>query len=266
MTRAGGRWRRSRVAGALFSIMVLGLTGCGHSSPFATGSPCHAAVGNATYGLDTDQAANATTIAAVGVGLGLPDHAVTIALAAALQESKLVNLPYGDLDSLGLFQQRPSQGWGTPAQILTPRYAATVFYQHLELVAGWQTLPVTDAAQDVQNSGVPDAYSKWESEARGLAQALTGELPAAFACHIPAKPKNPAPTSVIADGVSGDLGAPAIGVALPAARGWQVAGWLIGHAAQYGVTAVTVNGQRWSAHSGQWSDFPPVSNVVAVTV
>src|SRR5882757_7057159 len=81
---------------------------------------CNVSAGTTTYTVDVEQAANATTIAAVGKRLGLPDHAVTIALAAALQESKLRNLDYGDRDSLGLFQQRPSQGWGAPTEILTP--------------------------------------------------------------------------------------------------------------------------------------------------
>src|ERR1700761_5613307 len=265
MTRSGGRRRVAWVAAALFPVLASGLAGCGHGSLFASGSPCQAAAGPSTFGLDTDQAANATTIAAVGIRLGLPDHAVTVALAAALQESKLINLPYGDLDSLGLFQQRPSQGWGTPAEIMTPRYAAAVFYQHLEQVPGWQDLSVTDAAQDVQHSAEPDAYGRWESEARVLAEALTGELPAAFACRLPGQPSNPASTSAIASGLTDDLGAPAIGVALPADRGWQVAGWLIGHAAQYGVTTVTVNGQRWSAHSGKWTGHRPVSDEVTVT-
>ena len=81
---------------------------------------CQAGAGSVSYRLDLEQAANATTVAAVGKRLGLPDHAVTIALAAALQESKLRNLSHGDLDSLGIFQQRPSQGWGTASQVMVP--------------------------------------------------------------------------------------------------------------------------------------------------
>src|SRR5882672_11186466 len=135
---------------------------------------CRVSTGAETYTLDIDQAANSTTIAAVGKRLGLPNHAVTVALAAALQESRLRNLPYGDRDSLGLFQQRPSQGWGTPAQITDPAYAATQFYRALLKVSKWQTLPVTQAAQKVQRSGYPDAYAQWEPMATLLASALTG--------------------------------------------------------------------------------------------
>jgi hypothetical protein len=123
-------------------------------------------------GLSPSQVENATTIARVAVERGLPDHAVTVALATALQESGLENLNYGDRDSLGLFQQRPSQGWGTPAQVTDPRYAAGKFYDSLVQVPGWQWLPVTVAAQEVQRSAFPDAYAKWEGLATDLCKAL----------------------------------------------------------------------------------------------
>ena len=134
------------------------------------------------YTLTPTQAANAATIAAVGRRNGLPDHAVTVALATALQESKLINLPYGDRDSIGLFQQRPSQGWGTPQQLQDPVYAAQAFYERLVKVPGWQTAAVTTAAQAVQRSGAPYAYADWEPEARALARAFTGEAAAGFTC------------------------------------------------------------------------------------
>ncbi|MBV9291689.1 MAG: hypothetical protein JO222_04500, partial [Frankiales bacterium] len=108
---------------------------------------CRLGRGPAALLLSTDQAANASTIAAVARREALPDHAVTIAIATALQESKLQNLPFGDRDSVGLFQQRPSQGWGRRAQLLQPAFAAAAFYAHLRQVPGWQTLPVTVAAQ-----------------------------------------------------------------------------------------------------------------------
>ena len=85
---------------------------------------CRVDLDQSSYKLDLEQAQHATTIAAVGKRLGLPDHAVTVALAAAFQESNLHNLAHGDRDSLGLFQQRPSQGWGTPSQVMDPNYAA----------------------------------------------------------------------------------------------------------------------------------------------
>ena len=151
----------------------------------ATVTPqCTAQGAAGTFVLSPDQAANATTIAAVGKRLGLPDHAVSIALAAALQESRLHNLAGGDRDSIGLFQQRPSQGWGTPRQIADPVYAATAFYSHLAQVPDWASRSVTDAAQAVQRSAAPSAYADWENEARTLAAALTGEVAGAFSCRF----------------------------------------------------------------------------------
>nr|WP_328806689.1 C40 family peptidase [Streptacidiphilus fuscans] len=126
-------------------------------------------------GLDAPavQVPGAQVIVATGITLKVPARGQVVALATALQESGLRNLAYGDRDSLGLFQQRPSQGWGTPAQIMDPVYASTQFYEHLLKVPGWQDLPVTVAAQQVQQSGFPDAYAKWEPLATALQQALT---------------------------------------------------------------------------------------------
>ncbi len=112
----------------------------------------------------------------------MPNHAVTVALAAALQESKLRNVEHGDRDSIGLFQQRPSQGWGTAEQLTNPRFAASAFYRALSAVEGWETMSVTDAAQKVQVSAAPNAYEKWEAEARVLARILTGEVPNRIEC------------------------------------------------------------------------------------
>ena len=99
-----------------------------------------------------------------------------IAIATANQESSLYNLDYGDQDSLGLFQQRPSQGWGTPAEIMDPTYAATKFYEALVKVPDWQTVPLTQAAQAVQESGYPDAYAQWQTDAEYLVSTVSGAL------------------------------------------------------------------------------------------
>lgn len=124
------------------------------------------ATGSGLAGYQTDQLTNAATIVAVGKEMNVPEPGWVVAIAAALQESGLHNLDYGDRDSLGLFQQRPSQGWGTPAQIMNPAYAATQFYRHLLAVSGWQQMSVNDAAQTVQRSGFPDAYAPHEQAAR----------------------------------------------------------------------------------------------------
>ncbi|MGV9816138.1 C40 family peptidase [Streptomyces cellulosae] len=119
-----------------------------------------------------EQIPNAKTIQATGVAMNIPARGQIVALATALQESGLRNLTYGDRDSLGLFQQRPSQGWGTANEILDPVHASTKFYEALEKVSGWQSLSVTQAAQAVQRSGFPEAYAKWEPLATALQQAI----------------------------------------------------------------------------------------------
>ncbi|KND27861.1 hypothetical protein IQ64_44430 [Streptomyces stelliscabiei] len=136
-----------------------------------------------SYEFTPEQAANAATISAVGTSRKLPERAVTIALATALQESGLRNIAHGDRDSLGLFQQRPSMGWGTERQIQDPVYAAGEFYEHLVKVADYERLPLTVAAQKVQRSGYPEAYAKHEPDATLLAAALTGRSAASLTCE-----------------------------------------------------------------------------------
>ncbi len=230
------------------------------------GPPCHATSPAGSYGLSLEQALNATTIAAVGERLGLPDHAVTIALAAALQESELVNLAGGDRDSSGLFQQRPSQGWGTPAEIQTPRIAAQSFYTHLAEVDGWEAMSVTDAAQAVQHSAAPSAYADWEAEARVIASVLTGEVPAGFTCHLHLS-SSATPEAVhpdLSQATALELGTPNLDAPVSVARGWQVASWMVGHASVYGITVVTFDGQRWTPRSGAWRAVAPASLQVQI--
>ncbi len=154
------------------------------SVPFVAGEQCTVEVDGHRVVLDVGQAENAATIAAIGMRRGLPARAVSIALATAYQESDLENVDYGDRDSLGLFQQRPSQGWGSIEQVQDPVHATNAFYDALERVAGYEGLPITEAAQAVQRSGFPDAYSDHEQDARALASALTGNSPEAFACSL----------------------------------------------------------------------------------
>ena len=123
------------------------------------------------------QETHASTIISVGRSLGVSDYGIIIALATAMQESTMRNIDYGDLDSVGLFQQRPSSGWGSVSQLTNPTYAAKLFYggpsnpnkgktRGLLDISGWEKLTVTQAAQKVQISGHPDAYAKWEASAR----------------------------------------------------------------------------------------------------
>jgi hypothetical protein len=125
--------------------------------------------------LTVEQIANARAIAQVAWDRGLPERAVVIALATAMQESHLRNLDYGDRDSLGLFQQRPSQGWGTPEQVQDPVYAAGKFYDHLVQYPGWDTGDLTTVADGIQRSAHPLAYRKWETMAQELASAVSDD-------------------------------------------------------------------------------------------
>jgi len=188
----------------------------------ATGEVCLGTVTNpgaTPAGLSPEQARNAAVIVAVGQRMKVSVRGWVIAVATALQESDLINSGAAtDHDSLGLFQQRPSQGWGTPEQIMNPDYAASKFYEHLLRVPGWQTMPLTDAAQAVQRSAFPDAYQKHEARATEIVKAYTGgTLPACDPVAVSATGwTRPAPGPIVSgfrtperpehDGV--DIGAP----------------------------------------------------------
>ncbi len=121
---------------------------------------------------------HASTIVQVGEQMQVPPRGWVIAVATAMQESSLRNLGHlgarNDHDSQGLFQQRPSQGWGTVTQITTPSYAARKFYERLLAVKGWQSMELTQAAQRVQRSAYPRAYAKWEDDAADVVDAVSG--------------------------------------------------------------------------------------------
>lgn len=268
MTARRVRRRRCVAIVATAVVLVAGVValkaGRTHKAP--AGPPCWGTADNVNYALDLEQASTATTIAAIGKRMGLANHAVTIALAAALQESGLHNLNHGDRDSLGLFQQRPSQGWGTAAQIMNPRHATTAFYGRLTRVPGWQDLSVTEAAQRVQRSAAPDAYAEWEAEARVLARAMTGEVGTGLRCRF-ALPKPPLLNADLTTAASAELGSPTFGVDLTGARGWTVATWIVGHAQQYRVRKVAFAGQVWTPMSGRWiADPSPPSAAQTIMV
>jgi hypothetical protein len=148
-------------------------------------SGCTAEVDGLVVDLTLEQAENAALITAISIQRGLPARAASIALATAYQESKILNIEHGDRDSVGLFQQRPSQGWGTVQQILDPVRSINAFYDALVEVEGYEAMEITEAAQAVQRSAYPDAYADHEADARALASALTGNHRAAFWCDTP---------------------------------------------------------------------------------
>ncbi|MER7335585.1 MULTISPECIES: hypothetical protein [unclassified Micromonospora] len=215
--------------------------------------------------LDADQMANAATIAAIGIQRKMPERAVVVALATAYQESGLRNLAGGDRDSVGLFQQRPSQGWGTPEEIRDPRYAANRFYAALKKVRGWERMRVTDAAQKVQRSAFPEAYQKWADESEVLTRALLGHATGAVACTVSRDPamRGAAAATALTRGLSLDWGLAAAtaaadltGLTVPAAderRGWRYAHWLVSHAHDHGVKRVRFGGLEWTARDGTWN-------------
>jgi hypothetical protein len=210
--------------------------------------------------LDTVQMANAATISAVGVRRKMPERAIVVALATALQESKLENLEDGDRDSLGLFQQRPSQGWGTPEKIQDPRYAARKFYAALKKVKGWEDMRVTDAAQRVQRSAYPNAYEKWADEAAVLAKALTGRATGAVECTVTGEPvlRGAAAAAALTEGLKLDWGIKAVQdtelrvTASDPEKGWRYAHWLVAHAKTTGLERVRFADLEWTAPEGKW--------------
>ncbi|MDQ7904375.1 hypothetical protein RB614_43640 [Phytohabitans sp. ZYX-F-186] len=130
----------------------------------------HGVQGEQSYfALSGEQVDNAEAIIAATKKAGMDERAAVVAIATSLQESKLVNLGHlgdvNDHDSLGLFQQRPSSGWGSPEQITDPAYSTTAFLSGLKNVDGWRDMPLTDAAQAVQVSAFPFHYAQWESMA-----------------------------------------------------------------------------------------------------
>ncbi|MEU4141875.1 heavy metal transporter [Streptomyces parvulus] len=284
--RRGRLVRSGAAAMALFA--VAGYLAVQYVTGGAGAPGCKVVAGGAggtTYEFTPEQAVNAATITAVGTARRLPERAVTIALATALQESTLRNLDHGDRDSLGLFQQRPSQGWGTPDEIMDPAYSAGLFYDHLVEIPGYQDLELTDAAQRVQRSAFPYAYAKHEPDATLLAAALTGRSAATLTCDgRPGATREKGPDAVRAalvrdfgravfqpaaattDGTSAEpSAAPGDGgdgrtVTLPLAggagadggedphrRGWQLAHWAVANASSLHVERVSYAGRTWTA-------------------
>jgi hypothetical protein len=191
--RSHSRSRRVRLTRTIVVLVALGLVTAAVIYGVKSLSPHHAVadscqvVGETTgtiYAMDPEQLLNASIIADVAMRRDLPQQAVIIALATAQQESKLRNIDYGDADSIGLFQQRPSQGWGLKSQILDPVYASGKFFDALVKVRNWQSLTVAAAAQAVQRSAFPDAYTSWQPYGTALAAALTGTTLGQLTCRL----------------------------------------------------------------------------------
>ncbi|HUC58770.1 MAG TPA: hypothetical protein VMA95_15310 [Streptosporangiaceae bacterium] len=210
--------------------------------------------------LTAGQAGIAATIAAVADDRALPVRAVTIAYATALQESDLENLPYGDRDSVGVFQQRPSQGWGTRAELLDPVYATTKFFAALAEIPNYRHLPIYRAAQDVQRSADGYAYSQYSVQGAVMAAGFAGWQARSIYCWYGSgvgKRANLAATDKDLTTAFGALSIEHVGDPVTAVRvrthaaGWAVATWLVTHAGDYGIKTVRFSGYEWTAANGQ---------------
>lgn len=242
---------------------------------------CRATVGGHTATLDPEQAGNAALITAIAVRRGLPARAATIAIATAMQESKLYNLTSGDRDSLGLFQQRPSQGWGTRKQIMNPVHATNAFYDELVKIDGYETMVITEAAQRVQRSGYPEAYAEHEPDGRVLASALAGWSPHAFTCRLDDPERDAGRPRAVQREVSslyaGLVGASAVHgksvtiavhpTAVGRRDGWSAAQYLVAQADRLGIRSVAYAGRRWSTgKSDSWHHTGASARQIVVTL
>jgi hypothetical protein len=225
----------------------------------------------ATFSVDNGQASVAATMVSVVITRDLPERAAVLTLAAALQESKLRNLALGDgdRDSVGVLQQRPSQGWGTPAQLNDVHYATGKFLDALIKVPNWQTEPLADAVQAVQISADGSAYAQHEQLAQVLSDALTGVTPAGLSCKF-AKPSGSDTATAVSAALVADLPvkAPAVAgntITVPQAS-WTTAAWFVAHANQLGITTVSYAGQKWQPKKGWKADKSASATQVVATV
>jgi hypothetical protein len=264
----------SRARRGLFVVSVVVIVAVGGALGLralwnaATSSGLFSGCSVGSYSLTTDQAAIASTMVGVATRRNLPERASVLSLAAALQESKLQNLPInsGDRDSVGVLQQRPSQGWGTAAQLNDVHYATGAFLDALVKLSGWQEQPLAEAVQAVQVSADGSAYAKHESEAQALADALTGATPAGISCSF-AKSTVVATTAKVAAQVSRDLPVhtpvtTTRTVTVPGAH-WQTAAWFVANADRLGIESVAYNGKTWTRGGGWKPSHAPASAVVA---
>lgn len=225
-----------------------------------------------SHSLELDQANNAAIITAIAEKREFPIRAATIAVATAIQESKLRNLTYGDRDSVGLFQQRPSQGWGTREEILDPVYATNAFYDALVKIDDLNDLTITEAAQKVQRSAYPEAYADHEPEARLIVSPLAGYSPGGWNCVLredddltAQQPGDDGLTdraTAVTDAAKTEMGrrkwtvdsaGTGLTFSVPSAddnqTSWALASWAVARADELGVKRVALAGYTWDRGS-----------------
>jgi hypothetical protein len=222
------------------------------------------------YSTDNGQASTAATMVGVVSTRGLPERAAVLVLAAGLQESKLRNIPagQGDRDSIGVLQQRPSQGWGTPAELADVRYATGAFLDKVVKVRSWRTRDLATVVQAVQISADASAYTQHEPQAQAMAEALMGSTPRGVSCQFP---KTTAPTALpaLSTRLARELpvkppSVTAKTIAVPGA-GWKTAAWFVANAQPAGLETVDYNGWRWSRTDGWKARSAAVATAVTAT-
>jgi hypothetical protein len=276
--------RRRALRRLLVLLLTLALVACGayaavffvQRSETLVSERCTASVNGKTAELAPDQAVYASLITAVAVQRGLPPRAATIALATAMQESKLRNIEHGDQagpDSRGLFQQRPSQGWGSEEQIMDPFYATNAFYDALVRIPGYESMEITEAAQRVQRSAYPSAYAQHEQMGRFFASGLSGETPEAIQCTLRSASAAGDPATVSdrlaqAYGLSGAaVDGQTLVVEADGSQAWSVAQWAVANAKTLDVTQVEVAGRTWDRNERDgWHESAAPAAQVRITV
>jgi hypothetical protein len=251
------RSRARRRAAALLVLGLVGVLGTGaylavrHLQGLVSRERCEVTASGETFEWAPDQASNAAAITAIAVQRDLPPRAATIAIATAMQESKVRNVRFGDRDSLGLFQQRPSQGWGTAQQILNPEYATNRFYDALVKVDGYDDMDIAEAAQAVQRSAAGGAYAQHESQARVTASVLSGQTRSGVGCALQ-DPSSGGDAQAVAElvekdfGVSAEAGEGRVTVQADSDElAWAVASWAVARATDTDAVRVTVGDNEW---------------------
>lgn len=263
--------RRATVA---LTVVILAIAGAAYGAVTLWrmyGSHIDARCTYGAFDTDTAQASVAATMVGVVVTRQLPERAAVLVIAAALQESKLRNIPsgQGDRDSVGVLQQRPSQGWGTKAQLAGVKFATGAFLDRLVEFAGWESMPLARAVQSVQISADETAYAGHELRAQAIADALTGTTPRGISCRFEAPTTVASPASVIAT-LRSDLP-----VDVPTVRGkqitvtgasWATAAWFVANADRLGVDSVLYAGGRWKRPAGWRDDTSAGRDAVVVTM
>ncbi len=260
------------LAVVLMSALGLGafvyLRGRNLTPPAPGQQRCVVTVGSGSVVLDLEQARLTSVIVGLSVRRGLPARAASVAMTTVYQESGIRNLDYGDRDSIGLFQQRPSQGWGTEKQLMDPYYATGKFYDALVKVKGWQTGDITEVAQKVQRSGFPEAYRDHEADARVLASSLTGHSPQALTCLDRSNTRSSVTALTTAvtktfGTVSHSSQGQVLTLRATSARlAWAYGQFAVANASAYGVTGVTVADRQWRTDNMNLPSWDPAGPAV----